>query len=124
MEQLNMALTMIKSDENTRRRNVRIMDSDLSPSPRCIKSRRRDTAAVALRCEGQQIKQEVGPTAPTTVKRSSRFRGVSRHKLTGRYEAHLWDKLSWNATQKKKGKQGNLTHSPLFSARFLPNGGA
>ncbi|CAA2987875.1 AP2-like ethylene-responsive transcription factor At1g16060 [Olea europaea subsp. europaea] len=106
MEQLNMALTMIKSDENTRRRNVRIMDSDLSPSPRCIKSRRRDTAAVALRCEGQQIKQEVGPTAPTTVKRSSRFRGVSRHKLTGRYEAHLWDKLSWNATQKKKGKQG------------------
>ncbi|KAI3474813.1 hypothetical protein Pfo_030124, partial [Paulownia fortunei] len=41
----------------------------------------------------------------TTVKRSSRFRGVSRHKWTGRYEAHLWDKLSWNVTQKKKGKQ-------------------
>ncbi|KAH1092064.1 hypothetical protein J1N35_019321 [Gossypium stocksii] len=41
-----------------------------------------------------------------TVKRSSRFRGVSRHRWTGKYEAHLWDKLSWNVTQKKKGKQG------------------
>ncbi|KAJ9555182.1 hypothetical protein OSB04_009796 [Centaurea solstitialis] len=46
------------------------------------------------------------PTTPTTVKRSSKFRGVSRHRWTGRYEAHLWDKGSWNATQKKKGKQG------------------
>ncbi|KAF6985856.1 hypothetical protein CFC21_003677 [Triticum aestivum] len=39
------------------------------------------------------------------VKRSSRFRGVSRHRWTGRYEAHLWDKNSWNPTQRKKGKQ-------------------
>ncbi|XP_060212777.1 AP2-like ethylene-responsive transcription factor At2g41710 [Lycium barbarum] len=28
-----------------------------------------------------------------------------RHRWTGRYEAHLWDKGSWNVTQKKKGKQ-------------------
>ncbi|XP_010915135.3 ethylene-responsive transcription factor WRI1-like [Elaeis guineensis] len=41
----------------------------------------------------------------STIKRSSRFRGVSRHRWTGRFEAHLWDKGSWNATQKKKGKQ-------------------
>uniref|UniRef100_A0A0E0C760 AP2/ERF domain-containing protein n=1 Tax=Oryza meridionalis TaxID=40149 RepID=A0A0E0C760_9ORYZ len=40
-----------------------------------------------------------------TVKRSSRFRGVSRHRWTGRFEAHLWDKNSWNPTQRKKGKQ-------------------
>ncbi|XP_073132991.1 AP2-like ethylene-responsive transcription factor At1g16060 [Henckelia pumila] len=39
------------------------------------------------------------------MKRSSRFRGVSRHRWTGRFEAHLWDKASWNVTQKKKGKQ-------------------
>ncbi|KAL6606221.1 hypothetical protein ACP70R_041874 [Stipagrostis hirtigluma subsp. patula] len=39
------------------------------------------------------------------AKRSSRFRGVSRHRWTGRYEAHLWDKGTWNPTQKKKGKQ-------------------
>ncbi|CAI9752685.1 unnamed protein product [Fraxinus pennsylvanica] len=106
MEQLNMALTMIKCDENVRRRKMCNIDSDLLPEPRCIKRRRRDTAAAAISSEGRLIKQEVDPTAPTTVKRSSRFRGVSRHKLTGRYEAHLWDKLSWNVTQKKKGKQG------------------
>uniref|UniRef100_J3MB79 AP2/ERF domain-containing protein n=1 Tax=Oryza brachyantha TaxID=4533 RepID=J3MB79_ORYBR len=47
------------------------------------------------------------------VKRSSRFRGLngsgvykSRHRWTGRFEAHLWDKGTWNPTQKKKGKQG------------------
>ncbi|KMT03496.1 hypothetical protein BVRB_8g191760 [Beta vulgaris subsp. vulgaris] len=37
--------------------------------------------------------------------RSSKYRGVTRHRWTGRYEAHLWDKDSWIDTQKKKGKQ-------------------
>ncbi|XP_023156675.1 ethylene-responsive transcription factor WRI1 [Zea mays] len=45
------------------------------------------------------------PLPSITVKRSSRFRGVSRHRWTGRFEAHLWDKNSWNPTQRKKGKQ-------------------
>ena len=35
--------------------------------------------------------------------------GMRRHRWTGRFEAHLWDKLSWNLTQKKKGKQGIRT---------------
>ncbi|KAM0891651.1 hypothetical protein ACQ4PT_026271 [Festuca glaucescens] len=43
--------------------------------------------------------------ANAAAKRSSRFRGVSRHRWTGRFEAHLWDKGTWNPTQKKKGKQ-------------------
>ncbi|WOK92127.1 AP2-like ethylene-responsive transcription factor [Canna indica] len=38
-------------------------------------------------------------------KRSSAFRGVTRHRWTGRYEAHLWDKNVWNESQNKKGKQ-------------------
>ncbi|KAL5722626.1 hypothetical protein ACHQM5_006126 [Ranunculus cassubicifolius] len=33
-------------------------------------------------------------------------RSAESHRWTGRYEAHLWDKGSWNVTQKKKGKQG------------------
>ncbi|KAF5185395.1 Ap2-like ethylene-responsive transcription factor [Thalictrum thalictroides] len=37
--------------------------------------------------------------------RSSIFRGVTRHRWTGRYEAHLWDKSCWNESQKKKGRQ-------------------
>ncbi|KAM0908559.1 hypothetical protein ACQ4PT_015379 [Festuca glaucescens] len=38
--------------------------------------------------------------------RSSIHRGVTRHRWTGRFEAHLWDKNSWNESQNKKGKQG------------------
>ncbi|XP_074563132.1 AP2-like ethylene-responsive transcription factor At1g16060 [Curcuma longa] len=37
--------------------------------------------------------------------RSSIYRGVTRHRWTGRYEAHLWDKNCWNESQNKKGKQ-------------------
>ncbi|KAK8672593.1 hypothetical protein V6N13_110958 [Hibiscus sabdariffa] len=77
---------------------------------RCAKRRRRDPAAVIdinnLDGRRQQNDQGNAAVSATTVKRSSRFRGVSRHRWTGRYEAHLWDKLSWNVTQKKKGKQG------------------
>jgi AP2-like factor, ANT lineage len=39
---------------------------------------------------------------------TSRFFYRHRHRWTGRYEAHLWDKSSWNETQNKKGKQGSL----------------
>ncbi|KAL6570312.1 hypothetical protein OROMI_014826 [Orobanche minor] len=38
-------------------------------------------------------------------RRSSIYRGVTRHRWTGRYEAHLWDKNSWNQSQRKRGKQ-------------------
>ncbi|KAJ6428240.1 hypothetical protein OIU84_023622 [Salix udensis] len=38
-------------------------------------------------------------------RRSSIYRGVTRHRWTGRYEAHLWDKNSWNESQSKKGRQ-------------------
>ncbi|XP_015876174.2 ethylene-responsive transcription factor WRI1 isoform X1 [Ziziphus jujuba] len=38
-------------------------------------------------------------------RRSSIYRGVTRHRWTGRFEAHLWDKSSWNNVQNKKGKQ-------------------
>ncbi|CAF2047462.1 unnamed protein product [Brassica napus] len=46
------------------------------------------------------------PTSPASTRRSSIYRGVTRHRWTGRYEAHLWDKSSWNSIQNKKGKQG------------------
>nr|GMD74735.1 AP2-like ethylene-responsive transcription factor At1g16060 [Ipomoea batatas]GMD78204.1 AP2-like ethylene-responsive transcription factor At1g16060 [Ipomoea batatas] len=81
---------------------------------KCVKRRRRSPPAIAIQPPGETSVQNAAdsttpkqPNVPTTptVKRSSRFRGVSRHRWTGRYEAHLWDKGSWNATQKKKGKQ-------------------
>ncbi|GAA0150213.1 DNA-binding transcription factor [Lithospermum erythrorhizon] len=42
----------------------------------------------------------------TPLQRSSIYRGVTRHRWTGRYEAHLWDKNCWNESQSKKGRQG------------------
>nr|WAK85941.1 transcription factor AP1 [Nothapodytes nimmoniana] len=46
-------------------------------------------------------------TAPgeSPQQRSSIYRGVTRHRWTGRYEAHLWDKNFWNESQNKKGRQ-------------------
>ncbi|KAK8621190.1 hypothetical protein V6N13_067631 [Hibiscus sabdariffa] len=41
-----------------------------------------------------------------SARRSSVYRGVTRHRWTGRFEAHLWDKSSWNNIQSKKGRQG------------------
>ncbi|XP_078443060.1 integrase-type DNA-binding superfamily protein, partial [Wolffia australiana] len=38
-------------------------------------------------------------------RRSSVYRGVTRHRWTGRFEAHLWDKDSWSESLKKKGRQ-------------------
>ncbi|GJM98746.1 hypothetical protein PR202_ga15782 [Eleusine coracana subsp. coracana] len=39
-------------------------------------------------------------------RRSRCPREAEAHRWTGRFEAHLWDKNSWNESQNKKGKQG------------------
>ncbi|XP_022946897.1 ethylene-responsive transcription factor WRI1-like [Cucurbita moschata] len=69
-----------------------------SGAVKCIRRRRRS-------CKGSRQPPKSAADQSTTTKRSSRFRGVSRHRWTGRFEAHLWDKGSWNPTQRKKGKQ-------------------
>ncbi|KAL5735243.1 hypothetical protein ACOSP7_033104 [Xanthoceras sorbifolium] len=46
------------------------------------------------------------PNSNSAGRRSSIYRGVTRHRWTGRFEAHLWDKSSWNNIQNKKGRQG------------------
>ncbi|XP_076908573.1 uncharacterized protein LOC143565500 [Bidens hawaiensis] len=43
--------------------------------------------------------------AADTTRRSSIYRGVTRHRWTGRFEAHMWDKGTWKNIQNKKGKQ-------------------
>ncbi|KAL0424335.1 UNVERIFIED_CONTAM: Ethylene-responsive transcription factor WRI1 [Sesamum radiatum] len=99
-------MTVIKVEDSTIRRRGCMVDSKATEA-RLVKRRRRETVAAALGDDQPLQQQESNAiSTPTTVKRSSRFRGVSRHRWTGRYEAHLWDKQSWNATQKKKGKQG------------------
>ncbi|XP_059301954.1 AP2-like ethylene-responsive transcription factor At1g79700 [Lycium ferocissimum] len=96
------------------KRSMSMVDYDIPETRKRVKRRRRSHPAVALndntaqqsekqKIDSSKVDQNIAHTP--TVKRSSRFRGVSRHRWTGRYEAHLWDKASWNVTQKKKGKQ-------------------
>ncbi|XP_064948144.1 AP2-like ethylene-responsive transcription factor AIL1 [Musa acuminata AAA Group] len=41
----------------------------------------------------------------TFGQRTSQYRGVTRHRWTGRYEAHLWDNSCRKEGQKRKGRQ-------------------
>ncbi|KAJ8555181.1 hypothetical protein K7X08_012677 [Anisodus acutangulus] len=96
---------------NPGRRSLCMPDYGI-PANKCVKRRRKSPPAAVIvndnnnrqKLDSSKANQNSIVQTPT-VKRSSRFRGVSRHRWTGRYEAHLWDKASWNVTQKKKGKQ-------------------
>ncbi|KAG8097091.1 hypothetical protein GUJ93_ZPchr0013g33836 [Zizania palustris] len=48
----------------------------------------------------------VRKAAQTFGQRTSQFRGVTRHRWTGRYEAHLWDNTCRKEGQTRKGRQG------------------
>ncbi|CAL5036702.1 unnamed protein product [Urochloa decumbens] len=69
-----------------------------------VKRRKREPSSAVTVSNGKE-EAGGGDKSSNAAKRSSRFRGVSRHRWTGRFEAHLWDKGTWNPTQKKKGKQ-------------------
>ncbi|XP_057494182.1 AP2-like ethylene-responsive transcription factor At1g16060 [Actinidia eriantha] len=103
-------ITVVKSEVSPVRRRLCEMEGEL-PVAKCVKRRRREPNPLGCTDQADQQKPQQlqvvdqSTTTTTTVKRSSRFRGVSRHRWTGRFEAHLWDKGSWNATQRKKGKQ-------------------
>ncbi|XP_019057003.1 PREDICTED: AP2-like ethylene-responsive transcription factor AIL6, partial [Tarenaya hassleriana] len=45
--------------------------------------------------------------ADTFGQRTSIYRGVTRHRWTGRYEAHLWDNSCRREGQARKGRQGD-----------------
>lgn len=53
----------------------------------------------------KRARRKSGEPRESPSQRSSAYRGVTRHRWTGRFEAHLWDKNSWNESQNKKGKQ-------------------
>ncbi|EEF28867.1 Protein BABY BOOM, putative [Ricinus communis] len=66
--------------------------------------------------------------ADTFGQRTSIYRGVTRHRWTGRYEAHLWDNSCRREGQARKGRQGALFflfspsssyHLSLFVACFF-----
>ncbi|KAF6137538.1 hypothetical protein GIB67_031817, partial [Kingdonia uniflora] len=54
----------------------------------------------------------------TQGKRTSVYRGVTRHRWSRRYEAHLWDKTVWNAISNKKGRQGAYDDEEVAAHTF------
>ncbi|XP_050223191.1 AP2-like ethylene-responsive transcription factor At1g79700 [Mercurialis annua] len=97
-------IMMMKNEENQGKRRAYAGEGEAKGARR-VKRQRRDVVVPLSGDDNETRTDQTPAAAATTVKRSSRFRGVSKHRWTGRYEAHLWDKLSWNVTQKKKGKQ-------------------
>ncbi|CAK8562545.1 unnamed protein product [Lathyrus sativus] len=58
-------------------------------------------------CEKFEQKQIVHRKSIDTFgQRTSQYRGVTRHRWTGRYEAHLWDNSCKKEGQSRKGRQG------------------
>ncbi|KAE9589675.1 putative transcription factor AP2-EREBP family [Lupinus albus] len=57
---------------------------------------------------GDAIVEGVVPrkSSDTFGQRTSIYRGVTRHRWTGRYEAHLWDNSCRREGQTRKGRQG------------------
>ncbi|KAL5566687.1 hypothetical protein UlMin_029851 [Ulmus minor] len=65
------------------------------------------TAATPAAVEGQAGAIEAVPrkSIDTFGQRTSIYRGVTRHRWTGRYEAHLWDNSCRREGQTRKGRQ-------------------
>ncbi|RZB55524.1 AP2-like ethylene-responsive transcription factor AIL5 isoform B [Glycine soja] len=64
----------------------------------------------ALAAEQSTEPQKPSPkkTVDTFGQRTSIYRGVTRHRWTGRYEAHLWDNSCRREGQSRKGRQEGL----------------
>lgn len=78
----NMDMVMVKNEENHGRRRICMVEG-ASQATHHVKRRRRDPSAVAPvgdETQSQQLQQQQTDqaSATTAVKRSSRFRGVSR----------------------------------------------
>ncbi|KAM3305086.1 AP2-like ethylene-responsive transcription factor ANT [Capsicum chacoense] len=64
-----------------------------------IESKKRASAKVAQK---QPVHRK---SIDTFGQRTSQYRGVTRHRWTGRYEAHLWDNSCKKEGQTRKGRQ-------------------
>ncbi|KAI5428386.1 hypothetical protein KIW84_033393 [Lathyrus oleraceus] len=85
--------------------NANAMNGEISSS----ENKQPPTTAVAL--DSNQTGAVVESAAPrksidTFGQRTSIYRGVTRHRWTGRYEAHLWDNSCRREGQTRKGRQG------------------
>ncbi|CAI9113833.1 OLC1v1014518C1 [Oldenlandia corymbosa var. corymbosa] len=103
-----MAKTSKKNHQNrtsssTTTTATSIDDSNSSVSSKNTTSTTATNPVVTKPTRTKRTRKSVPRDSPQ--QRSSIYRGVTRHRWTGRYEAHLWDKNCWNESQNKKGRQ-------------------
>ncbi|KAL2346506.1 hypothetical protein Fmac_000506 [Flemingia macrophylla] len=69
-----------------------------------------DSVAVDVKKRGHGKMGQKQPVHRKSIdtfgQRTSQYRGVTRHRWTGRYEAHLWDNSCKKEGQTRKGRQG------------------
>ena len=75
----------------------------------------RNREKIAKKKNAPVSNKPVAPTSSPPPGRSSRFRGVTKHRWTGRYEAHLWDSsFERNASERKTTPSTPSTPSTPF----------
>ncbi|KAG4931534.1 hypothetical protein JHK84_048529 [Glycine max] len=78
--------------------------------PTQISSSGTDSVAVDAKKRGSSKLGQKQPVHRKSIdtfgQRTSQYRGVTRHRWTGRYEAHLWDNSCKKEGQTRKGRQG------------------
>ncbi|KAF6154657.1 hypothetical protein GIB67_000541 [Kingdonia uniflora] len=62
-----------------------------------------NTESLAVSCIGKGSEKKA---LYKSGQRSSNYRGVTKHRWTGKFEAHLWDNTVLHEGRKRKGKQG------------------
>ncbi|KAH1267272.1 AP2-like ethylene-responsive transcription factor CRL5 [Glycine max] len=81
--------------------------SSVTSSPALTNTVATNTKKRWLEMVDQNQKQIVHRKSIDTFgQRTSQYRGVTRHRWTGRYEAHLWDNSCKKEGQGRKGRQG------------------
>ncbi|TVU16396.1 hypothetical protein EJB05_39955 [Eragrostis curvula] len=77
----------------------------VAPSPSPVSSVEQADAKLALPAAAAAPAPEQRKAVDSFGQRTSIYRGVTRHRWTGRYEAHLWDNSCRREGQSRKGRQ-------------------
>ncbi|KAH6776350.1 Integrase-type DNA-binding superfamily protein [Perilla frutescens var. hirtella] len=99
--------------------NIQSLSLSMSPGSQssCITASRQISPTETTDCVAMETKkrgnEKLGQkqtvhrkSIDTFGQRTSQYRGVTRHRWTGRYEAHLWDNSCKKEGQTRKGRQG------------------
>ncbi|KAI4350183.1 hypothetical protein L6164_010689 [Bauhinia variegata] len=83
------------------------MSSLLAPNENCSSDNKQPTTTNDTQSQTPSVDQATPRKSVDTFgQRTSIYRGVTRHRWTGRYEAHLWDNSCRREGQTRKGRQG------------------